>query len=82
MGSWIGDQATLDALTAWRHRAEPLLTEARTMLADDVSHAPHLAAMPCAPGALADRNPTPRQRAGRGRGAGDERAVFDRATVG
>ena len=38
--------ATLDALTGWRRRAEPLLAEARAMLANDAPHAPHLAAMP------------------------------------
>ena len=38
--------ATLDALREWRQRAEPVLKEARGMLAEDGSHAPHLAAMP------------------------------------
>ena len=38
--------ATLDALRGWRQRAEPLLAEARAMLAKDGPHAPHLAAMP------------------------------------
>ena len=38
--------AALENLTEWRHRAEPLLTEARAMLAEDSSHAPHLTAMP------------------------------------
>ena len=38
--------ATLDALRAWRQRAEPLLEDARAMLAEDGPHAPHLAAMP------------------------------------
>ena len=38
--------ATLDSLRGWRQRAEPLLAEARAMLAKDGPHAPHLAAMP------------------------------------
>ncbi len=38
--------ARLDALAGWRQQAEPLLAEARAMLANDASHAPHLAAMP------------------------------------
>ena len=38
--------ATLDSLRGWRQRAEPLLAEARAMLAEDGPHAPHLAAMP------------------------------------
>ena len=38
--------ATLDALRGWRQRAEPLLAEARAMLAKNGPHAPHLAAMP------------------------------------
>ena len=38
--------AALEDLTKWRHRAEPLLTESRAMLAEDSSHAPHLTAMP------------------------------------
>ena len=38
--------AALGELTEWRHRAEALLTEARAMLAEDSSHAPHLTAMP------------------------------------
>ena len=38
--------ARLDALTEWRQRAEPLLAEGRAMLANDATHAPHLAAMP------------------------------------
>ena len=38
--------ATLDALRGWRQRAKPLLEDARAMLAEDGSHAPHLAAMP------------------------------------
>ena len=38
--------AKLDALTDWRQRAEPLLAEARAMLANDAPHARHLAAMP------------------------------------
>ena len=38
--------ATLDALSGWRQRAEPLLAEARAMLAEDGPHAGHLAAMP------------------------------------
>ena len=38
--------ATLDSLRGWRQRAEPLLAEARVMLAKDGPHAPHLAAMP------------------------------------
>ncbi|MDE0435557.1 MAG: relaxase domain-containing protein, partial [Bryobacterales bacterium] len=46
--------ATLDALTDWRQRAEPLLGEARAMLADDAPHARHLAAMPDERAALAE----------------------------
>ncbi len=38
--------ATLDALAGWRQRAEPLLAEARAMLANDAPQARHLAAMP------------------------------------
>ena len=38
--------AKLDALAGWRQQAEPLLAEARAMLAEDGPHAPHLAAMP------------------------------------
>ena len=38
--------ATLDSLSGWRQRAEPLLAEARAMLAKDGPHAGHLAAMP------------------------------------
>ena len=38
--------ARLDALAGWRQRAEPLLAEARAMLANGAPHAPHLAAMP------------------------------------
>ena len=38
--------ATLESLTGWRQRAEPLLAEARAMLEKDAPHAPHLAAMP------------------------------------
>ena len=38
--------ATLDSLRGWRQRAEPLLAEARAMLAEDGPHTPHLAAMP------------------------------------
>ena len=38
--------ATLDALTGWRQRAEPLLAEARAMPAEDGPHGSHLAAMP------------------------------------
>ena len=38
--------ATLDSLRDWRQRAEPLLEDARAMLAEDGPHAPHLAAMP------------------------------------
>ena len=38
--------ATLDALSGWRQGAEPLLAEARAMLAKKGAHAPHLAAMP------------------------------------
>ena len=47
--------ARLDALAGWRQRAEPLLTEARAMLANDATHAPHLAAMPDERKALAER---------------------------
>ena len=46
--------ATLDVLTDWRQRAEPLLGEARAMLADDAPHARHLAAMPEERTALAE----------------------------
>ncbi len=46
--------ATLDALTGWRQQAEPLLTEARAMLANDAPHAPHLAALPAECKALAE----------------------------
>ena len=46
--------ATLDALTDWRRWAEPLLAEARAMLANDARHAPHLAAMPGECKALAE----------------------------
>ena len=38
--------ATLDSLSDWRQRAEPLLAEARAMLAEDGPHGSHLAAMP------------------------------------
>ena len=38
--------AKLDALSEWRQRAEPLLEDARAMLAEDAPHARHLAAMP------------------------------------
>ena len=38
--------AKLDSLSGWRQRAEPLLAEARAMLADDGPHGSHLAAMP------------------------------------
>ena len=46
--------ATLDALVGWRQRAEPLLAEARAMLANDAPHASHLAAMPDERKALAE----------------------------
>ena len=46
--------ATLDALAGWRQRAEPLLAEARAMLASDAPHANHLAAMPDERKALAE----------------------------
>ena len=46
--------ARLDALTGWRQRAEPLLAEGRTMLANDAPHAPHLAALPAERKALAE----------------------------
>ena len=46
--------ATLDALTGWRQRAEPLLAEARAMLANDAPQARHLAAMPGERKALAE----------------------------
>ena len=46
--------ARLDALTDWRQRAEPLLAEARTMLAEDAPHAPHLDAIPGERKALAE----------------------------
>ena len=38
--------ATLASLRDWRQRAEPMIAEARAMLAEDGTHAPHLAAMP------------------------------------
>ena len=38
--------ATLDALGGWRQRAEPVLEDARAMLADDASHVRLLAGMP------------------------------------
>ena len=46
--------ATLDALTEWRQRAEPLLAEARAMLANDAPYGSHLAAMPGERGALVE----------------------------
>ena len=46
--------ARLDALAGWRQRAEPLLAEARAMLANDAPHARHLAAMPDERKALAE----------------------------
>ena len=46
--------AKLDALTGWRQQAEPLLAEARAMLANDAPHAPHLAALPAERKALAE----------------------------
>ena len=46
--------ATLDSLRGWRQRAEPLLAEARAMLAEDGSHGSHLAAMPDERGALVE----------------------------
>ena len=46
--------ATLDSLTGWRQRAEPLLAEARAMLANDAPHGSHLAAMPGERDALAE----------------------------
>ena len=46
--------AKLDALAGWRQRAEPLLAEARAMLAEDGPHGSHLAAMPGAQGALVE----------------------------
>ena len=46
--------AALDALTDWRQRAEPLLGEARAMLAADSPHRSHLAAMPDERTALAE----------------------------
>ena len=45
---------TLDALAGWRQRAEPLLAEARAMLAEDTPHGSHLAAMPDEREALAE----------------------------
>ena len=44
--------APLDSLSGWRQRAEPLLAEARAMLAEDGPHGSHLAAMPDERGAL------------------------------
>ena len=38
--------ATLASLRDWRQRAESMIAEARAMLAEDGTHAPHLAAMP------------------------------------
>ena len=46
--------ARLDALAGWRQRAEPLLAEARAMLANDAPHGSHLAAMPDERKALAE----------------------------
>ena len=46
--------ARLDALAGWRQRAEPLLAEARAMLANDAPHARHLAALPAERKALAE----------------------------
>ena len=46
--------AKLDALAGWRQRAEPLLAEARAMLANDAPQARHLAAMPDERKALAE----------------------------
>ena len=46
--------ATLVSLTGWRQQAEPLLAEARAMLANDAPHAPHLAALPAERKALAE----------------------------
>jgi len=46
--------AKLGALAGWRQRAEPLLAEARTVLANDAPHASHLAAMPDERKALAE----------------------------
>ena len=74
--------ATLDSLRGWRQRAEPLLAEARAMPEKDGPHAPHLAAMPDERKALVKATSQPRERAARGRGAGEERAVCGRATVG
>ena len=38
--------ATLASLRDWRQRAESMIAEARAMLVEDGTHAPHLAAMP------------------------------------
>ncbi len=46
--------ATLDSLTGWRQRAEPLLAEARAMQVNDAPQARHLAAMPGERDALAE----------------------------
>ncbi len=46
--------ARLVSLTEWRQQAEPLLADARAMLANDAPHAPHLAAMPDERKALAE----------------------------
>ena len=62
--------ATLDALRGWRQRAEPLLAEARAMLAKNGPHAPHLAAMPGERKALVKATSSlESRRAARGRGA-------------
>ena len=74
--------ATLDALRDWRQRAEPLTRrgprdagEGRPARAPPGRHAGR------AQGA-GQGNEQPRERAARGQGAGDERAVCGRATVG
>ena len=45
-GEWTGPEKDLGAMRRWRERAEPLLADARAMLAEGSPHAPHLAAMP------------------------------------
>ena len=46
LGEWTGPVKDLRPMRAWRARTEPLLAEARAMLAEGSPHAPHLAAMP------------------------------------
>ena len=46
LGEQTGLEKDLRAMRWWRARAEPLLADARAMLAEGSPHAPHLAAMP------------------------------------